>query len=266
MGRYREIQGKVAVITGAARGIGRAIALRLANEGASICVADVDLALVKSVADEIEANGGKAHAVKVDVRNQKDIDAMVSETLRELGQINIFVGNAGVGVVARLLDTDEEMWDRVMDINAKGTFLTCKAVAKEMIKHGQGGRIIINASGAGKIAPGKGTPLGAYAASKHAVVGFTKQLGLELADKGILVTCLCPGIVDTPLWDQIDRETAKIEQVPVGSVKARAVASIPLGRIQTPDDVANVVAFLASDDSSYITADAINCAGGLLPY
>jgi NAD(P)-dependent dehydrogenase (short-subunit alcohol dehydrogenase family) len=266
MGRYKEIQGRVAIVTGAGRGIGRAIALRLADEGAAVSVADVDLASTEVLAEEIKKNGGKAHALKVDVRNQKDIDTMVSETVKNFGEINIFVGNAGVGVVARLLDTDEAMWDRVMEVNAKGTFLTCKAVAKEMIKQGRGGRIIINASGAGKIAPGKGTPLGAYAASKHAVVGFTKQLGLELADQNILVTCLCPGIVDTPLWDQIDRETARIEQVPVGSVKARAVAGVPLGRIQTPEDVANVVAFLASDDASYITADAINCAGGLLPY
>jgi len=135
-----------------------------------------------------------------------------------------------------------------------------------MIKQGKGGRIIINASGAGKIAPGKAVPLGAYAASKHAVVGLTKQLALEVAVHKILVNCLCPGIVDTPLWDQIDRETARIEGIPVGSVRERSVASVPVGRIQTPEDVANVVAFLASDDASYITADAINCAGGLLPY
>jgi NAD(P)-dependent dehydrogenase (short-subunit alcohol dehydrogenase family) len=153
-----------------------------------------------------------------------------------------------------------------MKVNAKGTFLSCQAAAKQMIKQGKGGRIIINASGAGKIAPGKGVPLGVYAASKHAVVGFTKQLGLELSDYQILVNCLCPGIVDTPMWDLIDRETAKLKGVPRGSVVAGAVASIPLGRIQTPQDVANVVAFLASDDASYITADTVNCAGGLLPY
>jgi len=252
MGRYKEIQGKIAIITGAGRGIGRAIALRLSDEGAAVSLADVDLASAEALAEDIKKNGGEAHPLRVDVRNQKDIDTMVAETVRKFGEINIFVGNAGVGVVAPLLDTDEAMWDRVMEVNAKGTFLTCKAVAKEMIKQGRGGRIIVNASGAGKIAPGKGTPLGAYAASKHAVVGFAKQLGLELADRNILVTCLCPGIVDTPLWDQIDRETARIEQIPVGSVRARAVAGVPLGRIQTPEDVANVVAFLASDDASYI--------------
>jgi meso-butanediol dehydrogenase / (S,S)-butanediol dehydrogenase / diacetyl reductase len=266
MGKYEEIQGKVAIVTGAARGIGRAIALRLAAEGASIVVTDVDMAAAGVVVEEIKASGRKAVAMKVDVVSQKEIDDMILGTVKEFGELNIFVNNAGIGAIARLLDTDEQTWDRVMAINAKGTFLACKAAAKQMIKQNKGGRIIVNASGAGKIAPGKGTPLGAYAASKHAVVGFTKQLALEVAQYQILVNSLCPGIVDTPLWDQIDRETAKIEGVPVGSVKARAVASVPLGRIQTPEDVANMVVFLASDEASYVTADAINCAGGLLPY
>jgi meso-butanediol dehydrogenase / (S,S)-butanediol dehydrogenase / diacetyl reductase len=266
MPRYEELQGKVAIITGAGRGIGRAIALRLAKEGADVCVTDVGLEQAQAVAQEIEANHGCAIALKVDVTQQADIDKMISETVKAFGALNIFVNNAGVGTVGKLIDTDEKTWDWVMAVNAKGTFLGCQAAAKQMIKQGKGGRIIINASGAGKIAPGKRTPLGTYAASKHAVVGFTKQLGLELSDYQILVTCLCPGIVDTPMWDLIDRETAKIEGVPIGSVKAGAVASVPLGRIQTPADVANVVAFLASDDASYITADTVNCAGGLLPY
>ena len=266
MGRYQELQGKVAIVTGAARGIGNAIAQRLASEGALVCVADLDLASVSVVAEQINSRGLKALAIKADVTNQEDIEAMISGTIARFGALDIFVANAGIGAVARLLDTDEQMWDRIMTVNAKGTFLTCKAAAKQMIKQGKGGRIIINASGAGKIAPGRGTPLGAYSASKHAVVGFSKQLGLELAEYKVLVNCLCPGIVDTPLWDEIDRQTAIIEGVPVGSVKARAVASIPLGRIQTPEDVANMVAFLASDEASYITADAMNCAGGLLPY
>jgi NAD(P)-dependent dehydrogenase (short-subunit alcohol dehydrogenase family) len=266
MGRYQELNGKVAIVTGAGRGIGRAIAVRLAAEGALVSVTDMDPASVTTLAREIDSSGRRSLAIKVDVTNQKDVQAMISGTVEKFGEVNIFVNNAGIGAIARLLDTDEKVWDQVMAVNAKGTFLSCKAAAKQMIKQGKSGRIIINASGAGKIAPGKAIPLGAYAASKHAVVGFSKQLGLELAEHQILVNCLCPGIVDTPLWDQIDSEIAKMEGVPVGSVKARAVASVPLGRIQTPADVANVVAFLASDEASYLTADAINCAGGLLPY
>ena len=266
MPRYDELRGKSAIVTGGGRGIGRAIALRLAKEGTRVSVTDVDLPAVQEVAQEINASGGHAIALKVDVTNHDDVAMMISRTIEKFGELNIFVSNAGVGAVGRLVDTDEKTWDGIMAVNAKGTFLSCKAAAQQMIKQGKGGRIIVNASGAGKIAPGKGTPLGAYAASKHAVIGFTKQLALELSDYKILVNCLCPGIVDTPMWDLIDRETAKIEGAPVGSVKARAVASIPLGRIQKPEDVANVVAFLASDDASYITADTVNCAGGLLPY
>lgn len=266
MARYEELRGKVAIVTGAGRGIGRAIALRLAREGAGLCVSDVDLTGVEAVAEEINSAGGRAIAIKVDVTKQDDVAGMVAATIRQFRELNILVSNAGVGSVGRLIDTDEKTWDQLMAVNAKGTFLSCQAAAKQMIRQGKGGRIIINASGAGKTAPGKGIPLGVYAASKHAVVGFSKQLGLELSDYQILVNCLCPGIVDTAMWDLIDRETALLEGVPVGSVKAKAVASIPLGHIQTPDDVANVVAFLASDDASYITADTVNCAGGLLPY
>lgn len=266
MGKYEELRGKAAIVTGGGRGIGRAIAMRLAKEGVGVSVTDIDSDAVEAVAKEINASGGRAIGIKVDVTKQDDIAAMIAQTVEQFGELNIFVSNAGVGTVSRLIDTDEQTWDWLMTINVKGTFMCCKAAAKQMIQQGKGGRIIVNASGAGKMAPGKGTPLGAYAASKHAVVGFSKQLGLELSDYNILVNCLCPGIVDTAMWDLIDREIAKIEGVPVGSVKARAVASVPLARIQKPEDVANVVAFLASDDADYITADTVNCAGGLLPY
>jgi meso-butanediol dehydrogenase / (S,S)-butanediol dehydrogenase / diacetyl reductase len=281
MGRYEELRGQVAIVTGAGRGIGRAIATRLARngrgigraiatrlarEGAAVAVTDVDKATAEQTSLEIGDKGGKTLALEVDVLNQQHVDQMIAKTTEKLGPLAIFVHNAGVGAVGKLLDTDAKTWDWMMNVNAKGTFLACKAAALQMIKQGRGGRIIVNASGAGKIAPGKDMPLGAYAASKHAVVGFSKQLGLEVSSHQVLVNCICPGIVDTPMWDLIDRETAKIRGVPVGSVKSGAVAGTPLGRIQTPDDVANVVAFLASDDASYITADAVNCAGGLLPY
>jgi len=266
MPRYQELRGKAAIVTGAGRGIGRAIAFRLAREGASVVVTDVDEVSAGQTSDEIKKNGGKSIALTVDVLNQSHIDGMVTKCADAFAEVNILVHNAGVAALGRLIETDEQTWDLVMNVNAKGTFLTCKAVAVRMIEQAKGGRIIVNASGAGKVAPGKGIPLGVYAASKHAVVGFSKQLALELAEHQILVNCICPGVVDTPMWDLIDRETAKMQGVAAGSVKAKVVASIPVGRIQSPDDVANVVAFLASDDASYITADAVNCAGGLLPY
>ena len=265
MPRY-ELDGQVAIVTGAGRGIGRATALRLAREGASVVVADINEANAKGVVKEIESTAGIAHPVTVDVTSKTDTERMVSETVARFGKLDILVNNAGIAIIASLMDTDEAAWDALMNVNAKGVLLCSQAAARQMIDQGQGGRIINNASGAGKTAPGRRTPLGAYAASKHAVVALTKQFGLELSPHGILVNCVCPGIVDTPMWELIDREVARLEGVPVGSVKARAVAGIPVGRIQQPEDVANLIAFLASDDSNYITAQAVNVSGGLLPY
>ena len=265
MPRY-ELDGQVAIVTGAGRGIGRATALRLAREGASVTVADIDEANANQVAEEIESAGGTAHAYTVDVTDRADTERMVAETVDRFGRLDILVNNAGIAVIASLMDTDEAAWDSLMNVNAKGVLLCSQAAARQMIDQGSGGRIINNASGAGKIAPGRSTPLGAYAASKHAVVALTKQFGLELSSHGILVNCVCPGIVDTSMWDLIDREVAQLEGVPVGSVKARAAAGIPVGRIQQPEDVANLIAYLASSDASYITAQALNVSGGMLPY
>ncbi len=266
MPKYEELQGKAGIVTGAGRGIGKAIAQRLAREGVAVVVTDIDGKTAEATAAEINSVSSKAIGIKVDVTQKDDVERMIDETITAFGQLDILVNNAGIGAVAPLIDTDDETWDRLMEVNAKGTFLCSKAAARQMIKQGKGGRIIINASGAGKIAPGKGMFLGAYAASKHAVVGFGKQLGLELSDHQILVNCICAGIVDTPMWELIDREMADLEGVTRGSVLERIVASIPLARIQKPEDVANVVAFLASDDANYMTSDTINVAGGLLPY
>ena len=265
MSRYN-LEGQLAIVTGAGRGIGRAIALRLAQEGCRVTVADLDGETAAHVAAEIKELGGESLALTVDVTSQKETERMVRQATDQLGNLRILVNNAGIGAVAPLLETKVQMWDAMMNVNAKGVFLCSQAAARRMIEQGGGGRIINNASGAGKIAPGKNMHLGAYAASKHAVVAVTKQMGLELSDHGILVNCVCAGIVDTPMWDLIDRETAALQGVPVGSVKAQAVAAIPLGRIQQPEDVANMVAFLASDDASYMTGQTYNVSGGLLPY
>ncbi|MDE0180797.1 MAG: glucose 1-dehydrogenase [Caldilineaceae bacterium] len=265
MPRY-ELEGQVAIVTGAGRGIGRAIARRLAREGCRVTVADLDEATAAVVAAEINQEGGESQVLAVDVTSKEAADGMVRRTTDRWGSLNILVNNAGIGAVATLLDTDEATWDAMMNVNAKGVLLCSQAAARQMIEQGNGGRIINNASGAGKIAPGKAVPLGAYAASKHAVVAVTKQMGLELAEHGILVNCVCAGIVDTPMWDLIDREIATMQGVPVGSVKEQAVAGVPLGRIQQPEDVANVVAFLASDDASYMAGQTYNVSGGLLPY
>jgi meso-butanediol dehydrogenase/(S,S)-butanediol dehydrogenase/diacetyl reductase len=263
--RY-DLTGQVAIVTGGGRGIGRAIALRLGHEGVAVLVADLGQADADAVAVEITAIGGRAAGYAVDVRSAADVDAMTDAAVAEFGGLDILVNNAGIGAVARLLDTSEQTWDDLMDVNAKGTLLCSQSAARRMIEQGRGGRIINNASGAGKIAPGRDVPLGAYAASKHAVVALTKQLGLELAEHQILVNCVCAGIVDTPMWDLIDRETSALLGVPPGQVKAGAVAAIPLGRIEQPEDVAAFVAYLCSDDAAYITAQALNVCGGILPY
>src|SRR5581483_6176781 len=205
MPRY-DLDGKVAIVTGGGRGIGRAIALRLAQDGARVVVADLNENNASHVAQEIQDKGGDAFAFAVDVTRMERVEEMIRETIARYGRLDILVNNAGIGAIAPLMDTDEKTWDAVMDVNAKGVLLCSQAAARQMIAQGNGGRIINNASGAGKIAPGKGTPLGAYAASKHAVVALTKQLGLELSDYQILVNCVCAGIVDTDMWDLIDRE------------------------------------------------------------
>ena len=265
MPRY-DLEDQVAIVTGAGRGIGRAIALRLAHEGASVTIADLEETNARQVAEEIREAGGKAHALKIDVTRKDEVERMVRITVNRFHRLDIQVNNAGIGIIAPLMDTSEEAWDALMNVNAKGALFSSQAAARQMIDQGEGGRIVNNASGAGKIAPGKGVALGAYSASKHAVVAITKQMGLELAEHGILVNCVCAGIVDTPMWDLIDRETAKLHGVPVGSVKANAVATIPLGRIEQPEDVANMVAFLSSSDASYLTGQTYNVCGGLLPY
>jgi NAD(P)-dependent dehydrogenase (short-subunit alcohol dehydrogenase family) len=230
-----------------------------------VLVSDLDGGSAGQVTDEIVARGGQARATLTDVTVAREAQVMVDEAVATFGRLDILVNNAGIGAVAPLLDTSEETWDALMAVNAKGVLLCSQAAARRMIEQGEGGRIINNASGAGKIAPGRDVPLGAYAASKHAVVALTKQLGLELSSHDILVNCVCAGIVDTPMWDLIDRETARLQGLPAGTVKARAVAGIPLGRIEQPEDVANMVAFLASDDAGYITAQALNVCGGILP-
>ena len=264
MGGY-QLDGRVAIVTGAAQGIGRAVAERFASEGMAVMLSDVVEERLEETAAAIANGGGRVRAVPADVTDAQSVEQLVRQTVESFGRLDVLVNNAGIGAVAPLLETDEATWDAVMNVNAKGVLLCTQAAARQMIAQGGGGRVINNASGAGKIAPGR-HPLGAYAASKHAVVALTKQFGYELAPRGILVNCVCAGIVDTAMWDMIDAEVAALEHLPVGSVKQAAVDSIPLGRIERPEDVANVIAFLASDDADYITAATLNVCGGLLPY
>jgi acetoin reductase-like protein len=260
-----DLTNQIAIVTGGGSGIGRAVALRFAREGCKVTVADINETNAAAVATEIAAIGGEALPLQIDVTRQADCDSMVQATVKRFSRLDIQFNNAGIIRVAPLLETDEVTWDAIMNVNAKGTLFCAQAAARQMISQGHGGRIINNASAAGKVAPGR-MPLGAYSASKHAVVALTRQMGLEWAQHGILVNCVCPGIVDTPMWDLIDRAVAERDGVPIGSVKAQVVATIPIGRIEQPEDVANMVAFLASADAAYVTAQAVDVSGGRIPY
>jgi meso-butanediol dehydrogenase / (S,S)-butanediol dehydrogenase / diacetyl reductase len=255
------LEGKVALITGAGRGIGRAIARRLAREGCDIALSDLNAETAEEGAAEVRALGRRALAVASDVTKADQVDGLVGRTLGELGRIDVLVNNAGIQIVVPMLEMSEQQWDSLFDVNLKSYWLCARAVAPGMIARGQGGKIINAASRAGKT-PSKLSPTGAYATTKHGVVGFTRALAFELAPHRINVNCYCPGVVDTPMWDLIDREVARRTGVTVGSTRARAVAEVPLGRIEQPEDVANLVAFLASAESDYMTGQAINITGG----
>ena len=261
------LDGKVALVTGAARGIGRAIALRFAWEGANVAVADQNLEGARAVAAEIEAAGRQALALRVDVRDIGQIRTMVGHAVGAFGRIDVLANNAGVVRVERMLDVTEEHWDLVLDVNGKGVFFVMQAVARQMKDQEPGpdglrGRIINTASIAAK--PGGRPMFAPYAASKAAVWSLTQSAAIALAPD-ITVNCVCPGIVDTAMWAQIDAEWNELEGFPEGEAWKRRVAAIPLGRPEVPDDVAGMFAFLAGPDAAYITGQPFTVDGGLVP-
>ena len=254
------LEGKVAVVTGGARGIGRAISLRLARDGADIVTSDVNLSGAESVAEEVRSLGRSAIARQVDVTDEKQVEGLFADATGEFGQVDIAVANAGIIVIAPMIDTSVDDWQRLFAVNVTGVWFTCKFAAKQMIGRGGGGKIILAASAAGKIASAR--MVGAYSTTKHAVIGITRSLGVELAKDKINVNAYCPGIVDTAMWDQIDREAGALAGFKLGELKEYTASRIPLGRIEVPEDVANLVSFLASSDSDYMTGQAINITGG----
>jgi len=261
------LDGKVALVTGGARGIGRAIALRYAREGANVALADQNLEGARSVAAEVEALGREAVALRVDVREISQIRAMVGHAASAFGRIDVLANNAGVVGVERLLEVTEEHWDLVLDVNAKGVFFVLQAVARQMKDQAPGpdglrGRIINTASIAAK--PGGRPMFAPYAASKAAVWSLTQSAAIALAPD-VTVNCVCPGIVDTAMWAQIDAEWNELEGFPEGEAWKRRVAAIPLGRPEVPDDVAGMFAFLAGPDAVYITGQPFTIDGGFAP-
>ncbi|MCL4488841.1 MAG: SDR family oxidoreductase [Chloroflexi bacterium] len=265
MPRY-DLENQVAIVTGGSQGMGRAICQRLAREGAAVALADINLETGRQVATEIQAQGGRALLLQVDVTQKDQVDRMVRDTVDSFGRLDILVNNAGVAAVVPVLDMSEKVWDLQMNVNAKGVLFCSQAAARQMILQGGGGRIITIGSSAGKIPSGKDTPLAGYVASKHAAVGLTKQIALELARYNILVNCVFPGIVDTDMLAMIHGEIAKLEGLPAAHVRSRAEATIPLGHFQSPQKVADMVAFLCSSDADYSTGSVFDVTGGAFPY
>ena len=275
----RGLEGKRALVTGAGRqrGIGRAIALRLAEEGADVAVAgygrdpstfpeherDAGWRGVASVADEIRDLGRRTVAVEGDLSDRGDVAALVEATMGDLGGIDILVNNAALPSEAgasTILDMDENLWFRTVDVNLNGLFLVTRAVGRQMRDRGSGGSIVNISSLAGRM----GLPAyGGYTATKWAMIGLTQQLALELAGDRIRVNCVCPGSTDTDMMDGTFRRSSELAGRDFDTWKQRTAASVPWGRQGTPEEQAAAVAFLASDDAGYITGQTVNVDGGL---
>jgi NAD(P)-dependent dehydrogenase (short-subunit alcohol dehydrogenase family) len=255
MAQKKELDGKVAIVTGGSSGISRAVVLNLAKEGAKVTIADIDLASAKKVAADVKRLGGSCITVKTDVSKSQDVSHMVEETLSRFGTIDILVNGAGVGAGAMVQDLTEEDWDKVIGINLKGTFLCCRAVIKPMIEK-RSGRIVNFASGQWF----RPSPMSApYAASKGGIVSFSKSLALEVAGYGINVNVVVPGFTDTLMTRRIFGEGDALE---AGAVSLGLVP--PRGQIAKPDDIADVVLFLTKPASRHVIGQTIHVNGGSL--
>lgn len=252
----KRLEGKSALITGAARGIGLAFARRYVAEGARVAIADIDIARAREAAAEI---GDRAIAVEMDVTRQESIDNAMAHVVAAFGQINILINNAAVFTAAPIVEIDRADYLRAFDINVAGTLFTLQAVARQMIEKGIPGRIINMASQAGR----RGEPLvGVYCATKAAVISLTQSAGLDLIKHGINVNAIAPGVVDGEHWDGVDAFFAKYEGKAPGQKKKEVGDAVPYGRMGTAADLEGMAVFLASDEAGYIVAQTYNVDGG----
>ena len=243
-----KLTGKVALVTGAAQGIGRAIALLLARNGADIVVSDINLEKAEETAKEITAIGPKATAVKVDVSNLSDVERMVEAIIEKLAKIDILVNNAGITRDKLILRMTEDDWDAVLGVNLKGTFNCTKTVIRHMAKQ-RSGKIVNIASVVGEMGnAGQAN----YSASKAGVIGLTKTIAREYAQRGINVNAIAPGYIETPMTDALPEKA-----------KEELKRLIPMERLGKPEDVAEAVLFLVCEESSYITGQVLNVNGGI---
>lgn len=252
--QYEDLKNKVAIITGARQGMGKAHSLKLVQQGCKVVVADISHEDCQKVVDEIKALNGEAIAIKCDISKKAEVDAMIEKTIEEFGKIDILVNNAGICQFNSFLDLTENDWDNTLDINLKGYFLCSQAVAREMVKQKKGAIVNIASVAMGQI--GMGFPgIVHYCASKGGIVAMAEAMALELAPLGIRVNTIAPGAIDTPMMDSIKQDPKSLEGI---------LASIPLHRVGKPEEIANAVAFLASDESSYMTGSVVVVDGGWL--
>ena len=268
-----DLQGRTALVTGAAgeRGIGRAIAVRLAEEGAKVAVVDVSLdgrgdwGGLPAVAEQIESLGSESIALQADIRDAEQVQAMVDDTVARFGRLDILVNNAGAPAGADrqpIVDVPVSEWDRIQEVNTRGTFLCSQAAVRHMVARGGGGRIINISSSAGREGIAR---YGAYCASKFAIIGLTQVLAKELGPDGITANAICPGLTETERLSGM-AEGLKPEGVDVETYRQQLIANhseqVPMGRIAQPTDVARTAAFLASDEAGYLSGLALNVSGG----
>ncbi len=254
--KIRRLEGQVAIVTGSAQGLGEALAVRLDKEGCKVIVADINI----EKAEKVAANLTDSIAVKVDVSDEEQVENMVKSAVDKYGKLDLLVSNAAILIAKQVTDFSAKEWKKMMDINLVGYFICAKAAAKVMIPNKKGNIIQIN-SKSGKKGSYKNS---AYAASKFGGIGLTQSLGLELAEYNIRVNAICPGnLLDSPLWvDSLYEQYAKNQGITVEEVRKKYLGQVPLGRGCSYDDVANVMVFLASDEASYMTGQAINVTGG----
>lgn len=252
----KRLEGRTALITGSARGIGRAFATRYVHEGARVAIADIDLDAAKETAGEI---GKPAIAVQMDVTEQDSIDAAVAETVQAFDGIDILINNAALFTAAPIVDIEREDYDRVFSVNFTGTLFTLQAVARHMIERGNGGKIINMASQAGR----RGEPLVAvYCATKAAVISLTQSAGLSLIKHGINVNAISPGVVDGEHWEGVDAYFARLENLRPGEKKKQVGEGVPFGRMGIAEDLTGMAVFLATSEADYVVAQTYNVDGG----
>jgi len=254
-----KFQGKRVAVTGAASGIGAAISESFAREGAAVAFMDIDGSAAEKKADEARAQyGANCLSLQVDVKDAKSVSQAFETVEKAYGGLDIFVNCAGISIIVPMLDCTEEIWDKTIDINLKGTFLCVQNAVKIMLKQ-QRGSIICMSSQSGKVGA---SHYQAYCASKFGVIGIVQSAALEFAKMGIRINAVCPGVVYTPMWDKQLGSYAKKRNMHDSEVMPYFESKIPMGRLGTVEDVIGVTFFLAGDDSSYLTGQALNVAGG----